>query len=76
MLYQYQISNQDKYPLILNYARCLEASFQVMYRCQKEVSTAQNMNFVPISFLVIFMTIVLISYLVSCFPAIGGVIFQ
>ena len=28
--------------------------FQVMYRCQKGVSSAQNINFVLISFLVIF----------------------
>ena len=47
-----------------------------MYRCQKGVSIAQNINFVLISFLVIFMTIEFISHLVSCFPAIGGVIFS
>ena len=47
-----------------------------MYRCQKGVSTAQNINFVLISFLVMFNTIEFISHLVSCFPAIGGVIFS
>ena len=47
-----------------------------MYRCQKGVSTAQNIPFVLISFLVIFMTIDFISHLVSCFPAIGSVIFS
>ena len=46
-----------------------------MYRCQKGVSTARNINFVVISFLVIFMTIDFVSHLVSCFAAIGGVVF-
>ena len=39
-------------------------------------STAQNINIVLISFLVIFMAIEFILHLVSCFPAIGGVIFS
>ena len=42
-------------------------------------STAQNINFVLctiLSFFVIFMTIEFISHLVSCFPAIGGLIFS
>ena len=58
------------------YTRCLEASFQKIYRSQKGLSTAQNINFVVISFLVIFMTIEFISHLVSCFPVIGGIIFS
>ena len=37
---------------------------------------AQNINFELFSFLVIFMTIEFISHLVSCFSAIGGVIFS
>ena len=57
-----------------HYARCLEASFQVIYRSQNGLSTAQNINFLLISFLVIFMIMEFISHLVSCFPAIGGII--
>ena len=61
---------------IVLYARCLEASFQVIYRCQKGVPTAQNINFVVISFLIMVLTIEFISHLVSCLSAIGGVIFS
>ena len=48
----------------------------MMYRCQKGVSIAQNINFVLISFIVILMTIEFIFHLVSYFLPIGGVIFS
>ena len=38
------------------------------------VSTVQNINYVVISFLIIVMTMEFICHLVSCFPAISGVI--
>ena len=46
------------------------------YRCQKGVSTAQNINFAVISFLVMVIIIEFISHLVSYFPAIGDVILR
>ena len=67
---------KDPVKTLSHYARCLEASFQGVYRCQKGVPTAKNINFVVISFLIMVMTIEFISHLVSCFPAIGGVIFS
>ena len=63
------------YVIPIPYARCLEASFQVIYRCQKGIPAAQNINFV-ISFLVNVITIKFFTHLVSCFPAIGKVIFS
>ena len=55
----------------IHYARCLEASFQVIYRYQKGVPTAQNINL---------STYFDLSYCydnrISCFAAIGGAIFS
>ena len=60
--------------LVLTYIRI--STPVLIYRCQNGVSIVQNINFVLISFLVIFMTIEFIFHLVSYFLAIGGVIFS
>ena len=77
---QYLLSGRlfSQYSLLrqpIHYARCLKASFQGIFRCQKGVPAAQNVNFV-VSFLVMIITIEFISRLVSCFPAIGDVFFS
>ena len=62
---QLQTKNVLRVVKPFHYARCLEASFQGIYRCQKGIPTVQNINSVVISFLIVVMMCVFSLYFVK-----------
>ena len=58
----------------IHYARCLEASFQMIFGCQKGVPRAQYINLGVILVLVLVITIQFTFYFVYYLPAVGDAI--